>query len=80
MYKPSIHSTTSAYTDNQLRAQEMGLKIEELKRLVIKYQEYLENPVGLLKWAIQCSNKGDTKFLDERLAQLHTMETSCSFR
>ncbi len=83
MYKTSHHSTASmlgpAHSDDQLRAQENGLKIDELKRLVIKYREYLENPDGVLKWAIQCSNKGDTKFLDEKLAQLHAKETSRSF-
>jgi hypothetical protein len=68
-----------AHSDDQLRAQENGLKIDELKRLVIKYREYLENPDGVLKWAIQCSNKGDTKFLDEKVAQLHAKETSRSF-
>ena len=84
MYKPSHYSTTpllgSAHSDDQLRAQEIGLKIKELKRLVIKYQEYLQNPDGIIKWAIHCSNKGDTKVLDEKLAQLHTMEASRSFQ
>ena len=83
VYKHSHYSTTPmvgpAHTDHQLRAQENVLKIEELKRLVIKYQEYLQNPDGILKLAVQCSNKGDTRFLDERLAQLYTMETSWSF-
>src|SRR2546428_5926908 len=84
MYKPSHYSTTPmlgpAHSDDQLRAQEIGLKIKELKRLVIKYQEYLQNPDGIIKWAIHCSNKGDTKVLDEKLAQLHTMEASRSFQ
>ena len=68
-----------ANTDHKLRAQENVLKLEELKRLVIKYQEYLRNPDGILELAVQCSNKGDTNYLDERLAQLHNMETSWSF-
>jgi hypothetical protein len=80
MYKPSRYSTTPmlgpAHSDDQLRAQEIGLKINELKRLVIKYQEYLQNPDGIITWAIHRSNKGDTEVLDEKLAQLHTMEAS----
>jgi hypothetical protein len=83
VYKLSHYSTTpmvgSAHTDHQLRAQENVLKLEELKRLVIKYQEYLRNPDGIPKLAVQCSNNGDTKYLDERLAQHHNMETSWSF-
>jgi hypothetical protein len=71
MYKPSHYSITPmlgpAHSDDQLRAQEIGLKIKELKRLVIKYQEYLQNPDGIIKWAIHCSNKGDTKVLDEKV-------------
>jgi hypothetical protein len=38
-----------AHSDDQLRAQEIGPKIKELKRLVIKYQEYLQNPDGIIK-------------------------------
>jgi hypothetical protein len=81
IYKPPHYSTTPVWNaDDQLRSQEVGLKIKELKRLVIKYQEYLQNPDGIIKWAIHCSNKGDTKFLDEKLAQLHTIEASRSFQ
>lgn len=69
VYKHSHYSTTLkvglAHTDHQLRAQENVLKLEELKRLAIKYQEYLRNPDGILELAVQCSNKGDTKYLDE---------------
>jgi hypothetical protein len=83
-YKPPHYSTTPmwgpAHSDDQLRSQEVGLKIIELKRLVIKYQEYLPNPDGIIKWAIHWSNKGETKFLDEKLAQLHTIEASRSFQ
>jgi hypothetical protein len=84
MYKPPHYSATPmmgpAYSDDQLRAQEIGLKIKELKRLVIKYQEYLPNADGIINWAIHCSSKSDTKFLDEKLAQLHTMEASRGFQ
>ena len=81
IYKPPHYSTTPVWNaDDQLRSQEVGLKIKELKRLVIKYQEYMQNPDGIIKWAIHCSNKGDTKFLDEKLAQLHTIEASRSFQ
>lgn len=84
MNKRSHYSTTPmlgpAHSMDELRAQEIGLKIKELKRLVSKYHEHLPNPGGIIKWAFHCSNKGDTKFLDEKLAQLHAMEVYRSFR
>ncbi|MFZ0512523.1 MAG: hypothetical protein WAM14_13025, partial [Candidatus Nitrosopolaris sp.] len=57
-------------------SQETILKIEELKRLVSKYSQYCTNPDGVIKWAIHCSINGDSKFLDEKLAQLRMINTS----
>jgi hypothetical protein len=69
----------SAHTDHQLRAQENVLKLEELKRLGDQISGIPPESGGIPKLAVQCSNNGDTKYLDERLAQHHNMETSWSF-
>ncbi|MFZ0512769.1 MAG: hypothetical protein WAM14_14270 [Candidatus Nitrosopolaris sp.] len=53
---------------------ETKLKIEELKGLVSKYPQYHTNPDEIIKWAIYCSINGDNKFLDEKLAQLRSID------
>ena len=59
-------------------SQETRLKIEELKRLMYKYSQYLTNPNGIIKWAIYWSIKGDNKPLDEKLEQLRRMIATAS--
>jgi hypothetical protein len=55
-------------------SQETRLKIEELKRLMYKYSQYLTNPNGIIKWAIYWSIKGDNKPLDNKLEQVRTID------
>jgi hypothetical protein len=58
---------------------ETKLKIEELKRLMYKYSQYLTNPNGIIKWAIYWSIKGDNKPLDEKLEQLRRIDSLAGF-
>ncbi|MFZ0511751.1 MAG: hypothetical protein WAM14_09110 [Candidatus Nitrosopolaris sp.] len=55
-------------------SQETVLKIEELKRLVLRYPQYHTNHDEIIKWAIFCSANGDNKFLDEKLEQLRSID------
>ena len=75
-YSPSaIYRPPPAMDDGTGLSQETTLKIEELKRLMYKYSQYLTNPNGIIKWAIYWSIKGDNKPLDEKLEQLRRMDS-----
>jgi hypothetical protein len=39
-----------------------------------KYSQYRENPDGIIKWVAWSSINGDNKPLDEKLAQLNTID------
>ena len=60
-------------------SQETIVKIGELKRLVNKYPQYLDNPDEIVKWAIYCSSNGDNKFLDDKLKQLRTIDSLAKY-
>jgi hypothetical protein len=58
-------------------SQETMLKIEQLKRLVHKYRQYQDtDPNVIVEWAVYCSINGDNTFLDEKLAQLRSIDFS----
>ena len=54
-------------------SQDTIVKIGELKRLVNKHPQYLDNPDEIVKWAIYCSSNGDDTFLDNKLEQLRAL-------
>ena len=56
-------------------SEETKLKIEEFKRLMHKYSIYHTNPNAIITMAVYWSNKGDNKFLDEKLEQLRSMDS-----
>lgn len=55
-------------------SQETKLKIEEFKRLMHKYSMYHPNLNAIITMAVHWYNKGDNKFLDEKLEHLRTMD------
>ena len=55
-------------------SQDTIVKIGELKRLVNKYPQYLDNPDEIVKWALYCSSNGDDTFLDDKLEQFRTVD------
>jgi hypothetical protein len=50
-------------------------KIQELKRLLNKYPQYHHNPGAIIWWAVNGAVNGDNKFLDEKLEQLHRLDS-----
>jgi hypothetical protein len=56
-------------------SQDNIIKIQELKILAYKYRQYQNNdPDVIVEWAVQGASDGDTKFLDDKLEQLRTMD------
>jgi hypothetical protein len=55
-------------------------KIEEMRRLLYKYPQYFTNPDGIIKWAIYCSSNGDDRFLNDKLEQLHSIDSLANIR
>jgi hypothetical protein len=55
-------------------SQDNIIKIEELERLMDKYQKYHMNPGGIIQWAIHSTKNGDNTFLDDKLQQLRIMD------
>lgn len=49
---------------------ETKLKIEEFKRLMHKYSMYNPNPNAIITMTVHWCNKGENKFLDEKLEQM----------
>ncbi len=68
-------------TDNGTRlSPETILKIAELKRLVNKYPQFHTIDADeIVKWAIYCSSNGDSKFLDDMLNQLRTIDSLAKY-
>lgn len=60
-------------------SQATKLKIEELKRLAYKYPQYHSNPDEIIRWAILCTINGDNKILNDKLEQLHNIDSLAKF-
>jgi hypothetical protein len=73
IYRPTTSMDDQSYGSGL--SQDTIVKIGELKRLVNKYPQYLDNPDEIVKWAIYCSSNGDNKFLDEKLKQLRYLDS-----
>jgi hypothetical protein len=50
------------------------LKIEELETLLVKHHKYFDDVNEIFKWAVSCANKGDDKYLDEKLAVVRNLD------
>jgi hypothetical protein len=83
MYKTSHNSTSPIFqpthtADHQWYGTGLShvtkLKIEELKTLLNKYQAYYADVNEIFKWAVSWSNKGNDKYLDEKLAMLRDLD------
>jgi hypothetical protein len=55
---------------------ETRLKIEELKRLVYKYSQYVRNPDAIIKCATHFSINGDNQVLDDMLEKFRMFRNS----
>jgi hypothetical protein len=80
-YTSPIHRPLPTMDDQRYGtglSRETTLKIDELKRLMNKYPQYC--PEGLIQWAILCCNNGDNRILDDKLQQLHTIDSLAKFK
>ncbi|MGA9150805.1 MAG: hypothetical protein WBZ36_09515 [Candidatus Nitrosopolaris sp.] len=81
---PSQYSVNSIYPARQTMddqtywtglSQDTIVKIDELRLLMNKYPKYHMNPDGIIQWAIHSSLNGDNTFLDDKLKQLHNLDS-----
>lgn len=50
------------------------IKIEELETLLVKYKEYFHDVNEIFKWAVSWANKGDDRYLDEKLTVVRNLD------
>ena len=83
-YSPSPIYPPWHVTDDQINQislfQEKILKIEEFKRLTNKYPKYHTNPDDIIRLTIYNSINGDDTLLDNKLEQLHKIDSLAKYR
>ena len=79
MYYSSHYSNAPAFQQDDQRygtrlSRVTRLKIEELETLLIKYKEYFHDVNEIFKWTVSWANKGDDRYLDEKLAVVRNLD------